>query len=165
VHFDALKKISPVAFGGDFDAGLVAEGAMLDAIMAKIDAAEMDSWPDQTTQPEDFERVFALKSSGTIADRRNAIVASIRAYGGLSVKYFVGIIKSLGYDVTIREGSIKGPWRVGISKVGDKVYPSYGDVDSFVVVFTGVAGPLANIEAIISDLKPATVEALFEYNI
>jgi uncharacterized protein YmfQ (DUF2313 family) len=49
----------------------------------------------------DWERVCGLSGSGTLAQRRSAVLAKLNELGGQSEPYLVGVAAALGYTITI----------------------------------------------------------------
>jgi uncharacterized protein YmfQ (DUF2313 family) len=127
-HAELLRLLlPPTSFdpnGVLLGAELAAEGAALDA--AHLRAAQLLEEADPRTTLEllpDWERVAGLPDAcaplaATVQERRGAVVARLSGIGGQSAAFYIGLAKSLGYDVTV---SAYQPFRAGISMAGDEL--------------------------------------------
>ena len=83
---------------------------------------EIESDPRKTLELlPDWERAWGLPeecyffNGGDIAGRRASLMLKMTMLGGQSRAFFIGVMETLGYTVTIREHS---PFMVGISRCG-----------------------------------------------
>jgi uncharacterized protein YmfQ (DUF2313 family) len=108
--------LPPVSYdptGTNLSAELSAEGNAID--QALLDAGRARSAIMPYGLPEmlaDWERVYGLPDPctdppTTYADRLAAVLGKVRAVGGLTPAYFIGVAAALGYTVTITE---EEPW-------------------------------------------------------
>jgi uncharacterized protein YmfQ (DUF2313 family) len=110
---------SPVAstFRG-LTAAIAAEGVRFrDRVLALV---EVEADPQRATETlEDWERWLGLPDPALPADlvqttveRRNAVVARLRAIGGQSVQYFLDVAAELGFTIQITEldRALCGSW-------------------------------------------------------
>lgn len=102
----------------ELTAALAAELRRLDARALKV----LDEADARTTTEGlgDWERVLGLPDDcapalQSIAERREAVVALLRAEGGASRAYFIGLAAALGFAITITEHR---PFRCGVSRCG-----------------------------------------------
>lgn len=140
---------------------------------------------------EDWERVLALPdpcspANATLAERRDAVVTLLRAEGGSSIAYFVGIAADLGHDITIKEHR---PFVCGMSACGHQSEPRTMGSPTMRFVWTvtlstarlryfrmGYGGSRAGedthltitratqIECLFNRLKPAHTTVVFDYD-
>jgi uncharacterized protein YmfQ (DUF2313 family) len=112
LHYYALKKIFPVRnLEGVLDDDLTIEGRYLDQVygpptqLGQAQQLLSEFFGDTANLTmSDYERVYNLPSTGSLADRRTAVVTAMRSKGGLNRAYFIGLASSLGYTITIQEG-------------------------------------------------------------
>jgi uncharacterized protein YmfQ (DUF2313 family) len=145
--------------------GLAAELARLDS---RIDGLMLERDARTTTELIDEHEVEwglpdeCLGSSSVLADRRAAVLAKIRAIGGLSPQYYIDVAAALGYTITITEFT---PAWAGIMVAGDPC----GDQDQlfywlvnvhydFVDPFTS----FSDLQCMLEKIKPAHTIVLFQ---
>src|SRR3954447_16618606 len=86
------------------------------------DLLERESDPRKTIELlSDWERAWGLPdpcfpSATSIAERQRMLILVMTWLGGQSRKYFIDLMKWLGYDIYIKEFA---PFMAGISRVGD----------------------------------------------
>ncbi len=138
-----------------------------------LDAAEdsgklflEEIFPDETDLfVADYERVYNLSSAGkTVTERRNQIIAAMRARGGLDKDYFETVGNALGdgeYTVSIAEGTDSIPFVVhSIASLATALPGTLYDAPftdtpyNITVTVTGVASA-DTLEALFNRLKPA----------
>lgn len=121
-HKDALAQLFPLALGPHHEADLVAEGAALDRVAARNADLLLEAFGDTAfeTVPR-WERLLDLHPdlSDNMEARVAAIVAKLRALGGLSRAYFIQYAADLGYTIEIVEPHT---FQAGVSGAGDRVY-------------------------------------------
>jgi hypothetical protein len=111
--------------------------------------AEAAPWESVNLLP-DWERVFALPSTGTTLARQAAVAARLLDQGGCSIPYFEALALSLGYPITITEYL---PWRVGISSCID---PLIGQAWQATWTVTYPSGPYDSLlESTLIAARPA----------
>lgn len=155
------------------------QGKYLDNVEDSANLFLVEMFPDTTTLLlSDYERVYDLDNSGTIAVRRQRVLTAMRAQGGLSKTYFEGLGNTLGqgsYTVSISEGtdnigfivaeysdftSPKGP----ATSLPGLIEPEpYGDgPHNITVTVTGVASA-PELEKLYDRLKPSWTEWNYIY--
>jgi len=96
----------------------------------------------------EWERFVGIKPDDLVAleNRRNAVVARLRARGGLSHKYFKTLAEGLGYNYGLAatqpriwfvEGNDYVPFRADISASGDQVWNPAPDAHDHLVTING----------------------------
>ena len=140
----------------------------------------VDIFPDTTTNLlGDYERVYALKSTGTTAERRARIITAIRAQGGLSKSYFEGLGNTLGdgvFTVAITEGNDSGfivhKWSQNTSPkgsgtlLGGALYEAVDDNPyrpTVTVTGTITEAQKTELEKLFDRLKPAWTVFVYVY--
>lgn len=113
----------------------------------------------------DFEYMLGLPEYGqdlpaTISERRQNILAKLRAQGGQTPEYFVEILESFGHSGTVTDDYI--PFTVGKSSAGDSLY-GYTWAFAFLVSITDTSASDPIMEYMINKYKPAHTVAMFEY--
>ena len=130
----------------------------------------------------DWENLLGLPDPAfgtpeTIQERRRLIQLKISSRGGQSRKFFIDLIKALGFDIEITEHR---PFRVGVSCVGDDLTNSsdwahtwtvtikQAPVYYFKVGESAVGEPLRVyknqvVQQIIDKLKPAHTHVIFSF--
>lgn len=176
---DILKSLVPVEIGGDFDKETEAIAAALERTDAVVNGLLDEIFPDTANLAlEDWERVYGIvpEANEATTSRRNRVIGMIRARGGLSRQYFIGLAAALGFTITITEYEI---FRAGISRAGDPVYDEEYAFRWLVTIFglpehlfrAGIsrAGdpvsyytPGAVLENLFDELKPAHTIVVFE---
>ena len=101
-HYYALKKIWPLkALDGDpvYEADTHIEGKYLDQAYDQGTALASELFPDTSTAClADWDRVCAVTPTGSVATQQAACASQMRARGGLSREYFIGIARAMGYS-------------------------------------------------------------------
>lgn len=177
--------LPPVAYSAKakhLSAVIEAEGAALSMAEQLAGQVYQTIFPDSGMGLADWERVLALPDpclvgvSQSVRQRINAVVSKRRGMAGQSRAYFIGLAKSLGYDISI---TVFRPARAGLARAGDPI--NGGDWNfawrvnaPAVTVTPAVAGiavagdPLAAwgnkaLECRLTQLKPAESILLFGY--
>jgi uncharacterized protein YmfQ (DUF2313 family) len=113
----------------------------------------------------------------TAQERRNLVVLKISLRGGQSRKYFIDLIKKLGFDITIVEFR---PFRAGISRAGDAINADDDWRHTWMVQMqqavkfyfragqSSAGDPLVTysnsvVQGIINKLKPAHTHVIFSF--
>lgn len=185
-HSQILKYLlPPVAYdpnGCQLSAELYAEGAAIDAALTYGDSLLNEFFPDacMATLP-DWERAYGLPDScqattQSITERRAALVAKVRASGGLSKQYFRQLAADLGYTgvaideyrpttcddncgVALLDDNWRAAWYVNSPDASLHVIANCDDaVEGALDVYK--TGPL---ECMVSRLKPADTTVVFTY--
>ncbi len=180
-HKDALTLLFPGTLEGVFAQDAAIEGAHLDTAQASGAALMAEAFADSSTQLiASWERITGITYSGTpppLQARQAAVLAKLRAIGGLSAAYMVEIAAAYGFTITITEMQ---PLMAGIARAGDTCYVP-GIVFCWTVKATGTvyyaragqacAGepltwwqPNAQLEALLNALKPAHTYIVFDYS-
>lgn len=145
------------------------------------DIAEDEIFPNKADEllPE-WERVYGITSDVSIPwqTRMDNLMAAVRATGGLTKEYFIGLAATLGYTITIDEFE---PFMAGWSEAGDEIYVedivycwqvnvANSDTNSyfFEAGISGAGDSLnwfsdAFLENLFNRLKPAHTAAVFAY--
>ncbi len=100
----------------------VAAAALTAAEANADDLTEDEIYPDKTDELlHEWERVYGISPDTDIPwqARIDNLMASVRAVGGLTKGYFIGLAARLGYTVTIEEFE---PFMAGWSEAGDTLY-------------------------------------------
>ena len=122
-HSDALKLLfPPIGLEGVFDNDIALEGARLDDAQASAETLLDEMFADTATALlASWERVCGITpgADDTVLARQNRVVQQLRARGGLSKAYFVGLAAALGFAITIDEFI---PFMAGIGRSGDTLY-------------------------------------------
>jgi uncharacterized protein YmfQ (DUF2313 family) len=165
-HYEALKKLSPIQLGDNFDSDLQIEGKMFDSAMDAINSILSEISPSTATSTlSRWEREWGIIQNGSeINARRNAILAKLRLRtnlqnGGLREQIFINIADGLGYEISIIESGEM--FRAGISKAGDPVFSSKTLWVWTVVVHGESSAPA--LEELFNDIKPPYTRINFEY--
>jgi uncharacterized protein YmfQ (DUF2313 family) len=166
LHYQALKKLAPVNFSGEFDKTLRIDASFLDIILMAFKALLNEGYPDTANSLiKSWERVIGFSVVGTIDDKRNKIVAHLNATGGLSKQYFEQLAVSMGYVIggisapnphlRIVDGLFP-PFRLGISVIGDHIYDQDGisSIYHWFVYGSNVETDTL-LQSVFNDLKPA----------
>ena len=166
LHSTVLKHLLPLELGLVSDSDLALEGALLDAVAARLDALLLESFPDTTSElVADWERICDITppAGSTLQNRRNAIVRKLRETGGLSIAYFTALAASMGYTITIDEPYIaegKHAWRITFQ--GRPIYEFRADESCAEELLLDWDVQTA-AEGIFEDLKPAHSRLIFAY--
>lgn len=168
--------------GSQLAAELAAEGETLDSAQRYAKLALDSITPfDAVDTLSDWERVCGLAASAdaTRQQRLEAVLAKLQELGGMSVPYFKGLAKRVGYDVQISEyepfyldyshldrdilyeADVIWVWQVSIRGGQVRQYPFQLDVSSVDERLLSFSD--AVIEAYFRDLKPAHTVVVFDY--
>lgn len=185
-HSDVLKLLLPASYdpnGPNLAVELEAEGARLD--QAQADAAQLlaEFFPETclATLPE-WEFVYGLPDpcllddAQSLSERRAALMAKVRAIGGLSLPYFRQMAVDLGYagvtmgnympatcsgdcGMSLWDVEWLGAWYVNFPDATRHVIANCGDAceGALDVYKTGA------LECMINRLKPADTIVVFNY--
>lgn len=174
LHYNALRKIFPAPqIAGNLDDDLHIEGRFLD--YAYFRAGYRDNgllqqiFPNLGTELyDDWERLYGIKgnSDEDTTTRQNAILAAIRSRGALDTGYFEDLATTLGYTITITEGSAL------IFRVGDSTPPATQlpsalfDTTAMWTWYVEVSGVSSadDLEETFERLKPAWTQVVFTYS-
>jgi len=166
-HEDALRKLYPLNIEGVFDSDNEIEGKHLDAVNDFLETLSADIFGDTVaeTSVQDFERVLAITPSAgdTLETRRGRIVAGLRALGGQTKQYYIDLLAALGETAAINEHQ---PFRVGVGRVGQRLFQQPDIVFAWNITFTGWTGNISQsvVEDMINMLKPAHTMVSFTYS-
>ena len=177
--------LPPVSYDGTaprLSASVEAEANALTLSDAQTEAIYSAIFADSGMGLSDWERVLALPDpclvgvSQSTQQRIQAVVSKLQGRGGQSKAFYIGLAKSLGYEITIDTFQ---PARAGIARAGDPVnggeWGFAWRVNAPAVTITyAVAGraaagdPLASwgnksLECRLSQMKPAESILLFGY--
>ncbi|MDH3975623.1 MAG: DUF2313 domain-containing protein [Deltaproteobacteria bacterium] len=159
-HADILKKLFPVKnMEGLHDIDTIVEGDYLDKTSSHGDEL-LDEMLPQTTGDliGDWERITGVSPNDidTIDERREQVVAKLRARGRLDKQYFIDLAAAYGYSITI-EGYKQ--MRCGEAECGDVLAP-----EEIVYVWKVIISEQnQELEALFNKLKPAYALVEFEY--
>ena len=186
-HSDVLKWLLPASYdpnGPNISVELEAEGGALDKAQSSAGNLLDEFFPSTclATLP-DWEREYGLPDecridAQSITERRAALVAKVRAIGGLSISYLRQLAADLGYvDVTMDEyrpatcsgdcgmslwdAEWRGSWYVNFPDASLHVIANCGDAceGALDVYKTGI------LECMINRLKPADTTVVFTYGV
>lgn len=177
---DALQLLFPIELGGDHDADLEVDARSLDTAQSSSEQLLIEMFPDQTSALlADWERVLNITPGpdDPVQLRRDRIVRMLRAKGGLSRSYFIGLAQTLGYEIEIEEPV---PFMAGWGTAGDDIFASavisqWGVIIKNQPIYAFLAGesvageslcwwnPQAFLEDLIKELKPAHTTVYFIY--
>jgi uncharacterized protein YmfQ (DUF2313 family) len=178
-HYAALKQLLPglpagIDMGTDFDRSLWCIAVSLD--VANDTAADLQQEILAATALRtlpDWERVcgIAPAAGATIPSRRLAVLAMLRATGGLNHSYFEGIASGLGYAIgptgdkhlRIVEDEF-GPFRADYGRADiDAVYNQGAGASMYTWKAVGsLVESDTELQRHFENLKPAGTEVLFE---
>ncbi|MGE7992560.1 YmfQ family protein [Pseudomonas sp. NPDC089554] len=177
--------LPPVSYDGtapNLSAAIEAEAKALTAGVSASDSVYKTLFPDTGEGLEDWERLLGLPDPclqgipQTTRQRINAVISKLKDGGGQSKAFFIGLAKSLGYEITITTFQ---PARAGLARAGDAI--NGGDwsftwrVNAPSVTITHAAAgmtsagdPLAAwgnraLECRLNQLKPAESFLIFGY--
>jgi uncharacterized protein YmfQ (DUF2313 family) len=166
-------------FGQTFNAEVDVEARALLIVDGLAKTLRDELFPDGATDAgtmEDWERLVGINGGSSVTsegDRRNAIIASLRATNAITVAAFESIAGGFGYTIgpagtpgkhlRIVEGNQWPAFRAGISKAGDKVYSSYaGDYTPYTVRVYGTdVTTNSELQRIFNKAKPAGITFIF----
>jgi len=168
MHYQALKKLWPIKnVEGALDDDLSIQGKYLDQLYAQAQQLYTEFFPSTTTLLlSDWERVYGLQPTGTVDQRRAAVIAKMRVLvnkdGRLTKAYYLSIASALGHpEAYIVEGSTL------LFIVGVTILPHvlYSDTEKWVwELHATVAVEDRPIwEATFNPLKPAFTQLNFIY--
>ena len=130
---------------------------------AVLESLPDEALPDTTTALlADWERLAGLDGTGTLPERRSALVARLNAKGGISTTYFITLAADSGVTITIFRPD---PFQVGRSVAGDALYN--GDwIYTWQVNGPAVTGADARmaLEALFLKEKPAHSIVIFQWS-
>jgi len=112
----------PIELGGDHDADLDLDAKHLDIAQASAETLLREIFPDTAVALlADWELELGLipGADEPLQSRRDQVVRKIRERGGLSIPYFKGLARALGYEIEIVEPV---PFMAGWGRAGDKLY-------------------------------------------
>jgi uncharacterized protein YmfQ (DUF2313 family) len=175
-----LRLLSPIELAGVFESDIDLEGAALDAVQESAEALLEEMYPDTAYELlADWERVYDIvpADGATLQSRRDAVVEKMRARGGLSRAYFIGLAAMHGWIITIDE---MRAFTAGVSRCGDRLYvPGVRwiwrvNVGSQAIyrfrAGESTAGerltwwvPNTELEDLLTELKPAHTAVIFNY--
>lgn len=169
--------------GSTLSAELAGEGAALDGaqLLARLALDSVTPF-DAVDTLQDWERVCGLvpPAESTRQQRVEAVVAKLQELGGLSIPYFKGLAKRLGYDIEIFEfepfyldysrldrdalygADVIWVWRVSIKGGHVRSYAFCLDTSSVDERLLSLSD--AVIEGYFRDLKPAHTFVVFDYS-
>jgi len=122
-HSKALAQLYPL----EMDAEQNAVAIELDRCMGYMDAVHNESFPDQaTTSLPRWEALYELDGTGSLTERRQALLAAINADSGIAEHHYIALAASMGYHVQI----VHPPrlFRAGVSRSG---FPVYGKDEQY----------------------------------
>lgn len=188
-YLQALINLSPKgkAFPTNSNSNWISLLQVIADVCALVDAQACllvdEAFPDTTTQLlPNWERIAGLPDScselgDTYEIRRLNLISKLRARGGQSIAYFIGVAAALGYTITITEFM---PFQCGISDAGDPccdsnwrfVFQVNAPLNTIIYFRAGASSanePLetwgnTRLECVINLLKPAQTIALFTYS-
>lgn len=159
--------------GDTFETDLQIEGKHIDAVEDSAKTLQDEMFPDTTIALlADWERRYNINppAGASVVQRRNAVIAKMRATGGINKAYFYNIANGLGFNIEsstdphlrIAEGEYN-PFMADYGRADiDAVY----DQDSGYSRFTWVAYG-TNVEShdilqsIFKELKPEGTQVAF----
>lgn len=116
-HYKALSRLYPL----QMDAEEYAVSRALDRVLEKADAAYLEIFPSSATSTLDrWEDVYQLGHTGTLEERRQALLAAINRESGIAERHYKALAAAVGYTIDIT----KPPriFRAGVSRAGFEVY-------------------------------------------
>lgn len=116
-HFKALKQLYPL----QMDAEEYAVALELDRALAYADEAYNEISPSSAVRTlAMWEKLYELDGTGTIEDRRQALLAKYNRDSGIAEKHYKVLALLMGYNVTIIPP--KRLFRVGVSHLGEPMF-------------------------------------------
>lgn len=150
------------------------EAAAINRADTAADALLEEIFADTATDLASWERVYDItpESTATEAQRRQEIIAVVRATGGLSRSYFENLAKGLGYTigaagstdphVRLLEGEYP-PFRAGVSVAGDAVWDQTSGASTYTVVVSGTSITTDTaLQRLFNRLAPAHIEFTYQ---
>jgi len=180
-NYKTLKQLIPIDLGETSDTDLGVEGYALDRLLYSSERLLVNIFADTCYELlPDFERVLGLTPdpASSTGLRVAAVVAKIRAKGGLSKPYFINLASAMGYQIEIEEPT---EFMAGWSCAGDElnhediVYAWWVNVlNETIPVYYFYAGsngagdrlcdlPESDLETLFRELKPAETQVFFIY--
>lgn len=151
---------------------LLAIADELARVGARGDDLINESDPRTATETlEDWERILGLPDDliveipDTDEERRLAITQKLIKRGGQTPALYIALAAAAGYTVTIKEDYGATIFRVGISRVGERLYGAQWAHVWKITVQAPAGAALSHdeLEAIINRAKPAHTFVFFEY--
>ncbi len=176
--------LPPVSYDGTaprLSASIEAEANALTLTDAQAEASYSAIFADSGMGLSDWERVLALPDPclvgvpQSVRQRVQAVVSKLQGRGGQSRSFFIAMVKSLGYDITI---DTFRPACAGIARAGDPINGDWAftwrvnapavTISQAVAGITGAGDPLTawgnkSLECRLSQMKPAESILLFGY--
>lgn len=121
LNYKTLKLLIPIELGDTADQDMAVEGLSLDRAQESAVRLLANIFADTCYELLlDWERVYGLSPEPGLSTgvRVAALVAKIRARGGLSRPYFINLAAALGYEIEIDEPT---EFMAGWSGVGDEL--------------------------------------------
>ena len=114
----------------------------------------------------DYERIYNLASTGSVAERRVRIQTAIVAKGGMSVEYFTALALTLGYTITVTEGSDLLFYVGTASPPATELPGSLYDETATWIWMVAVSGAYSapELEKLFQRLRPAHTLVTFSYS-
>lgn len=159
--------------GTDFLNDLLIEGKQLDLSNSDLDFLILNLFPDTTIQLlEKFELLYDcyVPNGLTQAQRRQNLIAKMRAGGGLNKIYFYNIAAALGYNIesgvdphlSIVDGNCP-LFRADVSMADDPLYDNESGIGAFIWTVRGsFVSTDYRLRYIFEELKPAGTQVSFE---
>jgi len=116
-HSKAIAQLYPM----EMDAEQNAVSLELDRLVADIDAAYPELFPlTASVTFGRWEALYELSGSGTLEERRAALLAAYNADVGISQRHYAALALAMGHSVAIKPP--KRMFRAGVSHIGQRVY-------------------------------------------
>lgn len=117
-HFKAISAIYPL----QTDEEHYAFGKEMDRLKAVTDEILAESLPTSCTMVTlaRWEEVYGLSGTGTFDERKQKLIEAYNANVGIAERHYKALAASIGFNVTITPPP--KVFRVGVSRVGDKIY-------------------------------------------
>lgn len=189
-YLNQLKKLLPqgIAWNTGADSNLSKLLRALAEELTRVDnrgfQLTIEVNPGRTTEMiTDWEELVGLPDdclgelAPTLPERREDVLAVLRATGGQTAQYFISLAAAAGYDITVTTFE---PFRVSQNAVGDPLYgaewmfvwqvnSALNTIKYFKVNENAVGDPLATwgndaLECLIEKYKPAHTLVLYSYN-
>lgn len=181
VNYKTLKQLIPVELGEGLETDLGVEGRAIDKLQASADRLLSNIFADTSFELlSDWERVLGLLpgTDSSTGVRVAAVVARIRAKGGLSRPFFITLAVAMGYEIVIDEPV---EFMAGWSCAGEELNPEdivyawwvsiLNEIRPAYYFYTGSNGAgdrlcdfdQSDLETIFEKLKPAETKVFFIY--
>ena len=105
-NYNTIKALFPLDLGETADMDMAHEGRILDGVQDSAGRVLANVFADSCYELlPDWERVYGLSPEAGVSTgvRLAALVAKIRAKGGLSRPYFINLAKAMGFQIEIEE--------------------------------------------------------------